>query len=516
MYLLFFRLALVVAATIQLPIQLIGFPIKVPTEPYKGHDVWGNHPGHYPYVSNLTFRTICDHVIDSGTATFDPDVVRQGDLVYVNIWYLDWFAKVVHDQIRYPYLLFSGDVGNWVPDPPIKKLLYDPKLAAWFCRNIVFSYHPKIIQTPIGQDLAQWVLDTKAIDDLKNTEAKRPFQKKHLLYMNHYPRTHGGRDTLVKLFENEPYCYSRNHSDKPYEMITRNEYYEDLSHSYFVLSPVGYETDSVRTWEALALDCIPIVEHTFLDPIYEGLPVVIVHDWNEIDQPFLEKKYEELKGLKCDKAYFDYWKRLICETQLKVKNDDRSFSYLDATEFSQTDLKDLRSIISDETVLIYKGFLSSIRPLQLIKFCPFISHIYLYDPWLDKATFENFCFYLNDEFYLKGKEKISIIDVDLSYRRTRENFDRLIDKTPNPYAVFLDLTYYRNSLLNDFSNDLRIFRFNLKRDLKNLYKQLPIFTLLCGNQIHDPYVKETLEFLSEELDLNIESKGAFWYVVKQE
>ena len=495
-------------------IHLIGFPIKVPTEYYNNHDIWGNHPGHLPYVSNLTFRTICDHIIDRGTEWFDPDKVRHGDLIYVNIWYLDWFAGVVHDQIPDTYLLFSGDVGNWLPDPPIKKLLYDPKLAAWFCRNIIFSHHPKLFQTPIGQDLGQFTLAPDALEPLKKAESQRPFEKKHLLYMNHYPRSHGNRDQIVKLFENKPYCFSRNRSDMTYTSISLNDYYTDLSHSYFVLSPVGYETDSIRTWEALALDCIPIVEHTFLDPMYEGLPVVIVHDWEEIDQPFLEKKYEELKHLKKDKAYFAYWKDIVLKTQEKVKNNDTSFSQLENTEFSQEDLNDLRSILSEETALIYKGFLSSIRPLQMAKFCPFLRKIYLYDPWMDQATFESLPSYLADDSYLMGQDRIAVFNVDFSYGRTKKHFDLLIEQTPNPYAVFLDLTYYRNSLLNDFSSDLRIFRYNLKRDLKLLYQQLPIFTLLCGNGAGDTYVNETLQFLSEEMGLSIEKKGSFWFTVK--
>ncbi len=497
-------------------IHLIGFPIPVPTEFYKGAGKWGNHPGHAPYITNLTFRTICDHIIDHGTEWFDPETVRHGDLIYVNIWFLNWFAEFVHNQIPNTYLLFTGDVGSWLPDPTIKNLLYDSKLAAWFCRNIVFSQHPKLFQTPFGQDLGQFFLNHDVLDPLKNAEAKKPFEKKHLLYMNHYPREHGNRDQIVKLFENEPYCFSRNRSDVVYYPIPLSQYYEDLSQSYFVLSPVGYETDCIRNWEALALDCIPIIEHTFLDPMYEGLPVVIVHDWEEIDQPFLEKKYEELKNLnKKDKVYFSYWKNLIQETQNKVKNNENFFSQLEATEFSQQDLVDLRSILSDETVLIYKGFLSAVRPIQLARFCPFITKIHLYDPWMDTEIFNTLPYYLSDESYLRGQEKISVKNVELSYNRTKEDFNLLIDRTPNPYAVFLDLTYYRNSLLNDFSKDLRIFRYNLKRDLKILYQQLPIFTLLCGNQAHDSYVKETLEFLSEEMNLAFEKKGEFWFIVKQ-
>ena len=182
--------------------QLNAVPLKVPTERYKGSFDKSKHPGHYPFISYLTFRNVCDIVIDDATEWFDPDRVEPGDTIYLNIWYLDWFVKHVHDRIKHPYILVSCDVGAWLPHPEHKKLLYDPKCAAWFCRNMVFSYHPKLIQIPTGQDLGQFILDDPNITSyLLNAIAQKTLPKKHLLYMNHYPRAHGERDQLVKLFE---------------------------------------------------------------------------------------------------------------------------------------------------------------------------------------------------------------------------------------------------------------------------------------------------------------------------
>ena len=207
--------------------------------------------------------------------------------------------------------------------------------------------------------------------------------------MCHFPRAYGDRDKIVGMFENESYCFSRNHSNQPWEYISLPIFYEDLLSSQFVLSPLGWETDCVRTWEALALDCIPIVEHTFLDPMFEGLPVVMVHDWDEIDQPFLKKKHQELKHLKSEKIYFDYWYAQIKDVQSKVRTNQLSFSQLEATNFSDQDLTDLKSVLDkrlgDETpFLVYKGFLTCLRPIQFAKTLTSTrAHICLYDPWLD-------------------------------------------------------------------------------------------------------------------------------------
>lgn len=182
-------------------------PIKVPNELYKGYYDKSNHPGHYPFISYLTFRNHCDHWIDDQAEWFDPAEVKRGNTIYLNLWYLGWFLKHVHDRIPYPYILVTGDVGAWHPALEVKKLLYDPKLAAWFCRNLVFSYHPKLFQLPMGQDLGLFSSDPAATNILKAALSKKIPPKRHLLYMNHLPRKHGDRDLIVTFFENEPYCY---------------------------------------------------------------------------------------------------------------------------------------------------------------------------------------------------------------------------------------------------------------------------------------------------------------------
>jgi hypothetical protein len=50
----------------------------------------------------------------------------------------------------------------------------------------------------------------------------------------------------------------------------------------FVASPHGNGLDCHRTWEALALGCIPIVKRSPIDKVFQGLPVWIVGSWKEV------------------------------------------------------------------------------------------------------------------------------------------------------------------------------------------------------------------------------------------
>ncbi len=499
-------------------VSLVAAPMVPPFERYKNHWKPDFHPGHYPFISELTFRAYSDHVIDHTIETFDPDWVKPGDTIYVNVWFLEWFEEFVHDQIKHPYILISCDVGQWQPHPCTKRLLYDPKLAAWFCKNIIFSNHPKLFQLPMGQNIFTFGdgisngvnFDGRSgvtwLAELLKLTWEKPFEKKHLLYMNHFPRAFGDRERIVKLFEQAPFCFTKNHSDREFQYTPRYLYYKELAASQFVLSPYGLEIDCVRNWEALVLDCIPIVEHTFADALYEDLPVVLVHDWNEINEAFLNEKYEQLKHLNTDKAYFDYWIRLIKNAQNKIRKGDLSSAQLDATLFSREDLEDLGAILSQKrnqkhSALIYKGLLTSARPLQIAKAFPFISEIRLYDSWINQKTLLDFFHYLEDKSLARSLSKVRL----LSTEDTFESLGPPSDAT----SIFLDLTHYRIALTG--SSD---YRHTLKRDLTTLYALLKKQTLLCGNMARNEYVKEVLIRFSKETGAAVTTQGNFWFLTK--
>ena len=496
-------------------------PLKVPTERYTEPDeIIKNykrmHPGLYPFIGHMTFRNTSDIVIDAFVEWFDPDSVKQGDIIYLNIWYLEWFVENVHDRIKHPYILLTCDVGDHIPTLELKKLLYDPKCAAWFGRNIIFSYHPKITQIPMGQDLTLFSLEM-GVEKLMQASAKKGAAvKQHLLYMNQFPRAWGDRDKIVALFEHAPYCFTRNHSNKKYEGVSFEEYYDDLLASRFVLSPLGYETDCIRTWEALTLGCIPIVEHSFLDPLFENLPVALVHNWESIDEQFLKDKYDQLKELQCsDAIYFDFWFKKIKDVPRKIRNNDMPFASVEASLFNENDLLDLSALLQEygsddkgRTRLFYRGFFSAARPLQLASEIPTLTAIHLHDAWLDEGMWNNLEYYLTDHSLLMLKNKVRLV--------SEQQFASVLNTyNQKGTAVFLDLSFYRHSLYWDEYNKYSRLRHSLKNDMQNVFWSLKTSTLLFGNMIQDNYVKEVLMQFAQENDLFIETKGNFWFCRKK-
>jgi hypothetical protein len=71
--------------------------------------------------------------------------------------------------------------------------------------------------------------------------------------------------------------------------MPRTELWKKKGEYAFSISPHGNGLDCHRTWEDLVLGCIVIVKTSTLDPLYEGLPVVIIRDWSEITKENLDR-----------------------------------------------------------------------------------------------------------------------------------------------------------------------------------------------------------------------------------
>lgn len=490
-------------------LKVWGEPIAIP-QIYEKWPKIGLLKGMEPYISRVDFRHMCNHVIDENALTFDPEAVCLGDTVYVKTWSLEWFQKEAHDRIPFPYILVTNDEGDGIPVPGLgEKLLYDSKCAAWFCGRLLFSGHPKLFPLPFGPDILY--MFERGAEDLLLIARQKPFVKKHLLYMNHFPRDAGGRRHIVSLFENAPYCFSRNSSKvSPGQFVFQpyDQYCRELADSYFVISPIGYETDCIRTWEALAFECIPIVEHTYLDSLYEGLPIVIVHDWEEITAPFLLAQLERLKDCSYEKSYFPYWRNLILQKQAEVRAGVSAPSHLDATQFSPEDLAQILSILkemkSERQPIFYRGWLTAMRPLQLLKEMSEIPGLFLFDLWMDHRNLSQLHLYTQDAQALEMRSRMTLIQDEFE-----GEFYRLLSVSPKA-SVVIDLTYYRNTL----KRSRALHRHSLKDDLIHLYDMVAEGTGIVGNQSSDLYVREVLEKVEEALEIEIIRKGSFWYFQK--
>ena len=240
-----------------------------------------------PFISGDTFRSVADHIYDETAKTFNPENVKEGDVVFIKTDYLETFFSIFHPQIRYPYIVVTHNSDHSAPGPCYNILDSEKKIIAWFGQNVEGKSHPKLFNIPIGIANKCWVHGNVDVF-LKYSKNRENQHRPYLCYMNFSPSTYPSeREGVWNNFSRYSLCKK----SSPKSLDT---YLDDTLKSKFVLSPRGNGLDCHRTWEALLMGAIPIVKSSTLDPLYKDLPVLIVDNWEDINKEYLEEKYQGL------------------------------------------------------------------------------------------------------------------------------------------------------------------------------------------------------------------------------
>ena len=199
---------------------------------------------------------------------------------------LDNFVRGALPTIREPFVLVTTDGDSLVPsDIPaatVESLLDSPWLVSWHTQNHDGHPHPKFAPLPIGIDLHTPRFCTgprRLVADLQRIRARRcsldqlPLRVFCDLEVNLNSEE---RCRAVKALRNY------DHVDFLGKPISQSAIWRRYAEYPFVLSVAGNGLDCHRTWELLYLGAIVITKTSSLDSLFDGLPVVIVEDWNAV------------------------------------------------------------------------------------------------------------------------------------------------------------------------------------------------------------------------------------------
>jgi hypothetical protein len=237
------------------------------------------------------------------------DGVRDGDLVWTRHVALPQFVRDVLPRIRSKFALVTGDEDWAIPSDfaDSAKLLDSPYLVQWFTQNYDGSDPSgRVSNLPIGLDFhtisngrkwGHWPA-TPAAQEAALKELirlARPTRDRHVMahadfHFNRHPRQNIGREEAQAALQNNPSVVFQQ------KKVRRLELWRTKTNYAFVVSPRGVGLDTHRTWESLVLGNIPILLHSSLDPLFEGLPVVLIDDWREITSPRLHDWLEQHAG----------------------------------------------------------------------------------------------------------------------------------------------------------------------------------------------------------------------------
>jgi hypothetical protein len=265
-----------------------------------------------PYISGDTFRAVCDFCIDEKRIPFNPDNVTKGDIVFVSSVDLEFFFTKVHPHIKKKYILITHNSDALAPGK-YECYLDDDTLAAWFGSNCSISFHPKFFAIPTGFANLYW--PHGSINTVNQILQSKTTTRGIFLYMNFNIETNKNeRLPAWQYFKNKSFCTTTNAKN-------HTLYLQDLKNSHFVVSPRGNGLDCHRHWEALIMGAIPIIKHSTLDPLFEGLPVVLINDWSEVTLEFLQHTQKEMQKqtFAKERMYAQYWIDKIQQLKESIK-----------------------------------------------------------------------------------------------------------------------------------------------------------------------------------------------------
>jgi hypothetical protein len=306
------------------------------------------------YVSNRGFARRCDYfpkTIDSDSkgfnwANYEKPNGGLGEInkpivkIYVITTQLKGFIikmLPILQKINQKFILITGASVIGVPceitkicgERNIKKLFNSPLLLRWYCQNYdSHKRNDKIHLIPLGIDY-HTLSSNKKIYWGKNKSAKEQdlelqelakeapkfSEKKNLAFANYHfvniNRHNNDRKQATS-------AIAKNARDIVFftkKKVDRTTLFKLTGVFKFNISPLGQGYDCHRTWETLILGGIPVIRKSPISPLFEGLPVVELNNWNEWNKNKMNesiKKYEEYFAENQDQEWrekltLDYW-----------------------------------------------------------------------------------------------------------------------------------------------------------------------------------------------------------------
>lgn len=180
--------------------------------------------------------------------TNDLRNIRENDKVYVEVNFFDHFFDNIFPYLKNRIVLITG---QWY-GPQIYKsfktdqLIKSNKILLWVSQNPIYVNVKKYIPIPYG--VAPYCVDIYANTLLKNLSVEKKY---HITQLPINPETNKCRKKFKFL---------------PFMEIP--EFYQKLSETQYIMSPIGDRDDCYRHTESIGLNVIPISN---VNPLYMQL-----------------------------------------------------------------------------------------------------------------------------------------------------------------------------------------------------------------------------------------------------
>lgn len=281
------------------------------------------------FYSAIIFSTIANLILNEYNTSIDINKLNSKDKIIILclnnnfIYLLNEFLDLVYK----PFIIITAMEDNEFPRhfniDFINKVISNKYFKHWFPINKTIENNKCFTGIPYGLDY--WTLTRKnyfgeliqTIEEQNNCFEKLNsnlihFSKRILkIYDNSHlhqtdKRYNNWRSQLQNIIDPNIIDFQPN-------ILPRTQALKNMSKYAFIISPYGNGLDCIRTFEALCMGCIVILQNKYFEEIYKDLPVIYINEWYEVNNDLLKNTLNEFSNKKFnyDKLKIDYWIKIV-------------------------------------------------------------------------------------------------------------------------------------------------------------------------------------------------------------
>ena len=298
---------------------------------HKFNKLLNRRPSSTPFLSGDTFKNFANFSIESENELQNfckkieninkSEKYKKNLVILVSSKLLVSFAACVLSQIKVPFVLLSHQSDENITNENINasvylKLAQNPHLIRWFAQNCTLQ-HPKIEPLPIGLENQHFhnAGNVKSFKKLqKKLKAKKIEKQAKVLVALNFATNPGKRFNCYRSFWKKPITKELS------SFVSSQNYRKIAAKCMFVASPAGNGLDCHRTWEAMYLNCVALVEKNEMSEYFKslGLPMLCIENWedfaNKTESELVEIYNKTIKNCNKSPLYIDFWKDKILKS----------------------------------------------------------------------------------------------------------------------------------------------------------------------------------------------------------
>jgi hypothetical protein len=214
--------------------------------------------------------------------------IREDDIIFLNLDLFEDFIKIMHNVSIPKCVIITHNSDLSFTDKhacALQQFAHKIYAINTTCNS------PIVTTIPIGfrdDRYASHSYFTRLLQDIPTKDI--------LVYMNFTIETNSSiRTNCFNALKSHEWVFKDN-------SIPREEFYNKLKRSKYVVSPEGTGIDCHRIYESIYFNAVPLLKTSKLDMFYQKLPVVLFEKWEDITEEYLVKNYDNYK------SKLDLWK----------------------------------------------------------------------------------------------------------------------------------------------------------------------------------------------------------------